>query len=143
MSWTLHRDRTPTREALISLYDAVGWSIYTADPARLERAIRSSWVATAYEGEELVGLCRAVGDGETICYLQDVLVRPDAQRRGIGRALVQACLDDHAHIRQLILLTDDRPEQLAFYRSLGLSNTRELDDVKLNCFVRFAGVTLS
>jgi GNAT superfamily N-acetyltransferase len=143
-SWTLDRDRQPSLDQLVSLYDSVGWRIYTADPDRLQRAIRNAhWLATAWEGDRLLGLCRTVGDGETVCCLQDILVRPDAQRRGIGRALVQACLDDHAHIRQLLLLTDDRPEQLAFYRSLGLSSIRELNDVQLNCFVRFAGVDLT
>ena len=38
---------------------------------------------------ELVGLARIIGDGATICYLQDVLVNPSAQRTGLGRALVR------------------------------------------------------
>jgi hypothetical protein len=39
------------------------------------------------------GLARAVSDNATICYLLDVLVRPDEQGNGVGRALVQAVLD--------------------------------------------------
>lgn len=135
--------RRPDPDALLALYTAVGWTAYTREPDVLVRAIEASpWVRTAWSGATLVGLCRAVGDGETICYLQDVLVDPAFQRQGIGRRLVQACLDDHAHVRQLVLLTDDRPEQLAFYASLGLSDVAALERVRLHAFVRVRGVVL-
>ena len=62
---------------------------------------------------------------------------------GLGRALVQDCLDRYAEVRQKVLLTDDRPEQLAFYASLGFSNTRALEVTKLNAFVRIEGAELS
>ncbi|KDS92711.1 hypothetical protein DHOM_09800 [Dermabacter hominis 1368] len=38
----------------------------------------------------LVGLASVIGDGATVCYLQDVLVSPDARRLGVpGRAFVR------------------------------------------------------
>ena len=70
-------DDAPTREELVSLYDSVGWSVYTRTPDRLEAAIGASLrVVTARVDDELVGLARIVGDGLTILYLQDILVRP-------------------------------------------------------------------
>ena len=65
------------------------------------------------------------------------------RRLGLGRALVSDCLTRFAEVRQVVLLTDDRPEQLAFYRSLGFSNTRELETTRLNAFVRILGAELS
>ena len=56
---------------------------------------------------------------------------------------MQACLEAHSDVRQFVLLTDDRPEQLAFYRSLGLACIAELTRVRLNAFVRYAGVGLA
>ena len=54
----------PSREALLALYDSVGWSAYTAEPDRLVRALASSLsVFTAWDGGALAGLLRAVGDG--------------------------------------------------------------------------------
>lgn len=130
-------DRLPDRDQLVALYESVGWTTYTADPARLERALDGSrWLRTVWDADTLVGLARAVGDGSTICYLQDVLVHPDHQRRGIGRALVQACLDDHADLRQFVLVTDDRPEQHAFYESLGLTRLDRFERARLHTFVR-------
>ena len=83
-------DTIPSLEQLLTLYDSVGWSAYTCEPDRLERAVTSSLsVFTAWDGPHLAGLVRAVGDGETILYIQDLLVRPSYQRRGIGRHLLE------------------------------------------------------
>ena len=132
------------RRDLVGLYDAVGWTGYTRDPEALARAIAgSSHVVTAMRGDQLVGLARCVSDDVSIAYIQDIIVAPTCQRMGLGRALVLDCLERYAHVRQLVLLTDDRPEQLAFYASLGFSNTRELVVTRLNAFVRIAGIDLS
>jgi GNAT superfamily N-acetyltransferase len=120
---------------LLALYNAVGWTAYTRHPASLSAAIAgSSYVVTARRGPRLVGLARAVSDDATVCYLQDVLVVPDEQRSGIGRALVAAVLGRYAAVRQKVLLTDDEPGQRVFYESLGY---REAHDRGLRAFVRF------
>ena len=41
----------------------------------------------AHEEAALAGLIRVVEDGHTIVFVQDILVRPQFQRRGIGPAL--------------------------------------------------------
>ena len=140
----LERVNSVARDALIALYDAVGWTTYTRDAERLVRAIaESSHVVVAWQGERLVGLARCVSDGVTIVYIQDILVHPDCQRQGLGRRLVQDCLDRYEDVRQKVLLTDDRPSQLAFYASLGFHNTRGLEKTPLNAFVRIEGAVLS
>ena len=75
--------------------------------------------------------------------VQDILVHPSHQGRGIGRGLVEAILKRYEHVRQKVLLTDDRPQQLHFYASLGFSNTRELRETPLNAFVIIEGAELS
>lgn len=130
--------------AVVALYEAVGWTAYTADPAALARALEAStWVATAWHEERLVGLVRVLSDEVAIAWIQDVLVHPDHQRQGIGRALVEAALERFAGVRAVALLTDDRPEQHAFYRALGLANTRDLVRTPLNAWVRFRGIDLA
>ena len=110
----------PTQEELVGLYDAVGWSAYTTDPAALSAAIAGSTrVVTARYGGELLGLARVISDGVSIAYLQDVLVRPELQREGVGRSLVDAALGPFQHCRQQVLLTDDEPRQRSFYESIG------------------------
>ncbi|WP_239133667.1 GNAT family N-acetyltransferase [Rugosimonospora africana] len=127
-------------DQVIALYDAVGWSAYTKAPAVLRAAIAgSSYVVAARRGETLVGLARAVSDDATICYLQDVLVLPQEQRGGVGRALVQAVLDRYRSVRQKVLLTDDEAGQRAFYEALGYAEVRDYGQGTLRAFVRFDG----
>lgn len=134
-------DPPPDRKALISLYDAVGWSVYTRDATTLEQAVRAStFVNGAYDDETLVGFVRCISDDATIAYLQDVLVHPDYQRRGIGRRLCVSVLERFAHCRQFVLLTDDRPEQTAFYESLGLIRLDKATTARLHGFARMPGL---
>jgi len=51
--------------------------------------------------------------------------------------LVQDCLKRFDHVRQIVLLTDDEEKQAAFYKKLGLTNTKEVFEGRLNTFVRY------
>jgi ribosomal protein S18 acetylase RimI-like enzyme len=52
-----------------------------------------SWVG-AFEGPRLVGFVHAVWDGGHHAFLLDTAVRPECQRRGVGRALVERLVTD-------------------------------------------------
>lgn len=125
-------------DELHDLYGSVGWTAYTRDRTALADAIaNSTHVATARNGAELIGLSRGLSDDVSIFYLQDVLVRPDWQHRGVGRLLVQHCLDRFSHVRQKVLLTDDMTSQHLFYRAMGFTDTQ---DMSLHAFVQIAGM---
>lgn len=112
---------------ILDLYASVGWTAYTDDPAVLRSGFANSLLTlAAYEDAALLGLVRVVGDGHTIVFVQDLLVRPPFQRRGIGSALLRAVLDRYADVRQIELLTDDTPETTAFYRAIGFWELTEL-----------------
>ncbi|MEM6724070.1 MAG: GNAT family N-acetyltransferase [Bacteroidota bacterium] len=122
-------------EQLVKLYTNANWTSYTKNPEKLQRAVSNSReVLTAWEEDRLVGLIRAIGDGETILYIQDILVLNSHKRRGIGRELVTRLLDLYPDVRQKVLLTDERPETRGFYKSLGFS---ACDDGKLVAFAKF------
>lgn len=108
---------------ILSLYNSVGWTAYTNSPDLLFQAIKSSsFVVSAWnEDDKLVGLARTISDDATICYLQDILVHSDLQGTGIGRALFEQVKERYRHVRQTVLITDDEPQQRAFYQSLGLT----------------------
>jgi ribosomal protein S18 acetylase RimI-like enzyme len=128
-------------DALLSLYDSVGWAAYTRDPAGLQTALRNStYVVAAWREGQLIGLARALSDDVAIVYIQDILVRPEAQRSGVGRALLAHLLERFGHVRSAVLLTDDDEAQLRFYASLGFMNTRDLVKIPLNAFVRMPGL---
>ena len=134
----------PSTEELVELYDAVGWSAYTRTPERLVPMLTGSrylYVArenTAEETERLIGLVRAVGDGQTIAYIQDLLVHPQAQRHGIGSALLGRILADFDRegIRQRFITTDivDTPV-IELYRSFGFTPVQDKGCVTLAKYV--------
>lgn len=111
---------------VLSLYRSVGWSAYYSQPEVLRRGFKNSLcVLGAYQGEKLVGLIRAVGDGYTVILIQDVLVMPEFQRQGIGTMLVGAIKARYSHVRQMHLMTDDTPKTVSFYRSAGFLSAEE------------------
>ncbi|MBO4849000.1 MAG: GNAT family N-acetyltransferase [Clostridia bacterium] len=112
---------------MLRLYSSVGWTAYTRDPDTLMRGLAGSLLAIgAFDGDELIGLIRVVGDAATIICVQDILVDPAYQRRGVGRRLMQAVLDRYGSVRQFVLCSDDSPEANAFYRAMGLKPMPEL-----------------
>ncbi|WP_242862945.1 GNAT family N-acetyltransferase [Curtobacterium luteum] len=126
----------PTPEELLDLYGAVGWTAYTRDPDVLVAAITGSHaVITARDAGRLVGLARTVSDGATIVYVQDVLVHPEHQRTGVGRALLDEVLRRYERVRQTVLLTDAEPGQRAFYESLGFVEAHDVSPGTLRSFV--------
>lgn len=129
---------------LIQLYKAVGWTHYAENTQGLLAALRgSTFIVTVENQAVLIGLARVISDDVSIAYIQDVLVHPQHQGRGVGKQLMKMVLERYSHVRQKVLLTDDRPEQLRFYESLGFTNTRTLTETPLNAFVQINGVSLN
>ena len=119
---------------ILSLYNSVGWTAYTAHPEVLHKGFDHSLLTlAAYEGEQLLGIIRVVGDGYTIVFVQDLLVFPEHQRKGIGSALLQAVLNQYRHVRQIELATDRTQKTIAFYKSMGF---QELSEVGCCGFIR-------
>ncbi|MBR3949891.1 MAG: GNAT family N-acetyltransferase [Oscillospiraceae bacterium] len=111
---------------ILPLYQAVGWSNYYERPEMLCKAFQNSLcVLGAYEDNTLVGILRAVGDGTSILLIQDILVYPQYQRRGIGTRLVQTALEQYKNVYQIQLMTDNTEKTVAFYRSLGFRPVQE------------------
>lgn len=115
-------------KAVLALYEAVEWTNYTRQPEMLEQALDNSlWLIAAFDDEKLVGLLRAVGDGYSIVFVQDLLVLPTYQRMGIGRQLMKRLLAKYPNVYQLHLLTGREERTMAFYESLGFKAADELD----------------
>ena len=111
---------------ILPLYASVGWTAYTAQPEKLKEGFACSLLTlAAYEQEQLVGLIRTVGDGHTVVFIQDLLVLPSRQRQGIGTMLMKSVLQRFTHVRQIELATDDTPQTVAFYESLGFRRMQE------------------
>ena len=116
-----------SEEEIAGLYTDVGWKAYTDDLEALQKGYEHSLlILAAYEGSELLGIIRVVGDGATIIFVQDILVYKKYQRQGVGKALLQAVLDRFKTVRQIELVTDNTEKTKAFYRSVGFAELSEI-----------------
>ena len=121
-------------QEILPLYASVGWTAYTDHPEQLRKGFENSMLTlAAYEDDQLLGVIRTVGDGHTIVFVQDILVYPEHQRKGIGSALLQAILDRYSHVRQIELATDNTPKTIAFYKSMGF---REMSEIGCCGFIK-------
>lgn len=113
---------------IYDLYENVGWTAYTDEFEALKRGIENSlYIVSAYQGEELIGMIRLVGDGETIIYIQDILVLQDYQGKGIGRKLLKIVFDKYKDVRQKVLLTDAKEKNIKFYKNNGMKDIKDLE----------------
>ena len=116
--------KTYNEPEILRLYASVGWTAYTDQPEVLRKGFENSMLTlAAYEDNQLLGIIRAVGDGHTIVFIQDILVFPEHQCKGIGSALLQAVLDRYSHVRQIELATDNTPKTIAFLQVYGFPGT--------------------
>lgn len=122
------REYSDYREGeILRLYSSVGWTTYTDHPQALRQGFQNSLlVLAAYESDDLLGIIRVVGDGVTIVFVQDLLVFPEKQRKGIGSALMKAVLERYSDVRQIEVTTDNTPRTTAFYKALGFSAFSEI-----------------
>ncbi len=121
MSSVSYDHQHPHIEELMTLYNSVGWTAYTTHPYKMEGLLdRVDQVRCARTDGELIGFSRAISDGVQVALIQDLLVHPKWQRHGIGCHLLTSMMEHYSGLRQIVLLSDDIPEIIAFYESCGL-----------------------
>ena len=120
-----------TLEEVLPLYEAVGWTNYTQNPTMLKEAYENSLHILGALNEEgkLVGVLRAVGDGASILFIQDILVYPEYQHQGIGTKLLQQTLEKYKNVYQSQLAPADSKITVSFYESNGFTSLTSLNCV--------------
>lgn len=114
-----YRRDVPLRtEDILRVFQASGIRRPIDDAARIGRMFaQSNLVLSAWEGERLVGVCRALTDFSYCCYLSDLAVDRTCQHQGIGRELVERARTLLGEEVSIILLS--APEAMDFYPRLG------------------------
>lgn len=112
------------------LYNDAKWYAYTNELENLHQALLNSLdVISAWEGNQLVGLIRVVGDGHTIIYIQDILVLNDYQNQGIVTLLMHQVLNKYDNVRQKVLLTIEAPMVRYLYEKCGFKSCNQGSEV--------------
>jgi GNAT superfamily N-acetyltransferase len=89
------------------------------DRDRIERMLaHANLIVTARAEGELIGVSRALTDFAHCCYLADLAVDRNHQRRGIGQRLIEETRRAAGPQTSCILLS--APGALGFYRTIGM-----------------------
>jgi GNAT superfamily N-acetyltransferase len=73
---------------------------------------------TAWDGDRLVGISRALSDFSFCCYLSDLAVDRDYQKKGIGKRLIEETRRVSGEKTALVLLA--APDAAAYYPHIGM-----------------------
>jgi GNAT superfamily N-acetyltransferase len=110
--------RKITPEQLAAVFEASGIRRPTNDLARMGRMLEhGSLLVTAWDGERLVGVARALTDFSYCCYLSDLAVDREYQKGGIGRELIKRVRAAIGEQSMLLLLA--APEAMEYYPKVG------------------------
>lgn len=86
------RENILDTDTYLKLRESVHWKKLSLNQA--ENAIkRSLFTVVAYMDGEPVGMGRIVGDGVVIDYIQDLVVKPDVQKSGIGKLVLKRLIE--------------------------------------------------
>jgi ribosomal protein S18 acetylase RimI-like enzyme len=112
-------------EPVVELYRSGGWWRENMDPSKIDMLISGSYlfaVALEISTGRCVGMGRAISDGVSDAYIQDVVVLSTWRKKGIGKmilsALLKRCCSQGISWIGLIA----QPGTEGFYRSLGFSS---------------------
>ena len=103
---------------LSDLFKASGIKRPVEDLNRVKKMIENSnLIVTAWDGEKLVGVARALSDFSYCCYLSDLAVDKEYQNQGIGHELVDEIQKLIGEESNLMLLS--APEAMEYYPKIG------------------------
>ena len=122
MSITFAQDQTLSA----SDYIAVLGSTYMGERrpiGNVERTAKilagSNMIVTAREATgQIVGVLRGISDGEWVCYVADLVVHADHQRKGIGKGMLDECKRILGPGMGIVLVA--YPEAQDYYRRIGM-----------------------
>ena len=105
------------KNKLVELFNSVGWK--TAEyPNRLYNAIKNSeYVMSAWNKDDLVGLISAIDDGAINVFITYLLVKPEYQKQGLGKIMMNDFCKRYEGFGRRILSTELDKEK--YYNKFG------------------------
>ena len=106
---------------IVFLYKTEGWWKDTYDPAEIPRLITGSFAfaVAADTNGHAIGMGRAISDGVSDAYIQDLVILPEYRCRGIGTRILSVLIKHckQAGLSWIGLIAE--PDSEEFYLPLG------------------------
>ncbi len=114
-----------TAEQFIGLWESVWGGAPSPEQTRLAME-HTLFRVSVFDGEKIVAMARMIGDMGLDYYIKDVIVRPEYQRRGIGRLLINELLGFIAKNgvpgTEIFVELCAMPDKIPFYEKFGFSS---------------------
>lgn len=125
--------KAPT-EGVVELYQDAGWWEEGWNEDIIPAMVANSFLFVGlFRGEELLGMGRALSDGVSDAYIQDVVVRSDLRGQGWGQAIVKRLVKElrNAGVDWIGLI--GAPRTGAFYKKIGFGEMPDFIPLKYQC----------
>jgi ribosomal protein S18 acetylase RimI-like enzyme len=117
---------------IAELRKSVGWNGMLEEYKK--SLLNSYFYICCFSGNELVGFLDVVSNGVTDAYIQDVMVKPSFQKKGIGKKLMEIAIDKLKKDEIYAISVLFSENNLSFYKKFGfhimLSGQMETRKVK-------------
>ena len=118
MNITYRNNKDVKLEDVIRVFRNSGITRPADQPKRIQDMIRySDILLTAWLGDRMIGIARALTDWSFCCYLSDLAVDKDVQKSGIGRELIARVREEIGEGVSLILFA--APSAMEYYPKVG------------------------
>lgn len=129
MNYTYHSDKKISVDQFIDVLkrSTLDERRPVNSPERIHKMLQHGNVlVTAWDGEKLIGVSRALSDFSFCCYLSDLAVDRDYQNKGIGKKLIEETHRIAGELTTLILLA--APAAKEYYPKVGMEQF-------IDCFI--------
>lgn len=110
-------------EEIIRVYDSSGLKRPTKDVERIRQMFdNSNFVMTAWLGERVIGISRALTDFSFCCYLSDLAVEKEYQKQGVGKELIRRTKEELGDEVMVLLLS--APAAMEYYPKIGMETVQ-------------------
>ena len=113
-------NETISAKALSDLRESVGWNRMEAEYAN--PLMTSYYHIAVYEDDKMVGYIDSVSNGVTDAYIQDLMVHPDYQGKGVGTELMNQMIAYLKENRIYIISVVFEESLKPFYDRFGFSS---------------------
>jgi len=108
-------------EKVVDLFFEVGFLRFPKKRNIYKDAIQkafnnSQYVVAAFLNKELIGFVRVLTDEALFATLWNMIVKPKYQKKGIGKLLIEKCLDKYPNLHFFLIADDDVVD---FYKKSG------------------------
>ena len=119
-------ERNPSYDEYKALREAVAWRL-TEETSTRKALDNTLYSVVALDSNKIVGIGRVIGDDGLYYYIQDLIVNPNYQGKGIGKRLMTKLMDfvqSHARTGSMIGLMA-APGLENFYQEFGFTSRSE------------------